>query len=120
MSLIVEVLQGFAAVGALAFGYVKLSAAEKISAHSLLKRAAILSAMGIIAATSVWHVMTFAFGDGLPSRREILWLLLNLWNATIYTILGIGLFAYLLKQPLQPSDDGVGDVTTDTDNSGPK
>jgi hypothetical protein len=47
MSLLIEVLRGVAAVGALVFGYVKLSAAEKISAHSLLKRTAVLVAMGL-------------------------------------------------------------------------
>lgn len=116
MSLIVLTLQSVAAVGALVFGYVKLSAAEKISAHSLFKRAAVLSAMGGIVAISVWHVAAFAFGDGLPTRKEILWLLLNLWNMTIYTILGIGLFAYLLKQPLHPLGEDVEAIASESGN----
>ncbi|AYL83198.1 hypothetical protein [Pseudomonas syringae] len=69
MSLIVQVFQNVAAVSALVFGYVKLSAAPKIGAHSLLRRTAVLSAMKGFVAMSVWQVAAFAF-RGRPANQE--------------------------------------------------
>jgi len=117
MSVVVQLLQGAAAIGALVFGYVKLSAAERISAHSLIKRIAVLALMLLVVATSIWHVTEFMLGDGPPSRREILWLLVNLWNMTIYAILFIGLLAYLIKQPLHRQDDRADEALLESNGS---
>lgn len=69
MTLIVQVFQNVTAVSAFVFGYVKLSAVEKISAHSLLRRTAVLSAMGGIVAISVWQVAAFAFRGRTANQK---------------------------------------------------
>ena len=73
MSLVVQLLQGAAVIGAFIFGYLKLSAAERISAHSLIKRVAVLVAMALLVAASLLE-------DGPPSGKEICGCWSIIWN----------------------------------------
>ncbi|MCS3467410.1 MFS-type transporter involved in bile tolerance (Atg22 family) [Pseudomonas sp. JUb42] len=87
-----------AAIGSVVFTYVRLTHAQRAEAKTLLYRGtAVLSAIAVGLA-SITNVIGFGISDAPLTRHDVLWLLLNIWNAIAYAGCGIGLAAYWYGQ----------------------
>ena len=88
----ISLAEGFqiaAAVGGLLYGYIKLSHSERDELKKKVYRWGSYAGSLGVGAVSIFEVFKFGTSDAAITRRDVLWLLLNIWNAVAY--LGCGL-----------------------------
>jgi hypothetical protein len=94
MSVLGEVIQTSAAVAAVFLGYIALSQKRRAEAKIIAVRWVSYIIALVIGGSSVLNIYKFGTSTEPVTRLEILWLLLNLWNAIAY--LGCGLALALI------------------------
>lgn len=91
MSVLGEVIQTSAAVAAVVLGYIALSHKRRAEAKVIAVRWISYLIALIIGGSSVLNIYKFGTSTEPVTRLEILWLLLNLWNAIVYIGCGLAL-----------------------------
>lgn len=97
MSWMLDVVQGVAAVGALLFGYVKLTSHQRRQVKAISFKMLGLLGSAIITAASIREIIGFGISEQPISRRDVLWLLLNIWNGFAYGICALGIIIYWVR-----------------------
>ena len=97
----ISLAEGFqiaAAVGGLVYGYIKLSQTERAELKRKFYRWGTYAGALVVGIASIMEVVKFGTSEAPVSRRDVLWLLLNLWNAVAY--LGCGITVALVWHKL--------------------
>ncbi len=89
----VECLQGGAAIATVVYGYVRLSHKRRAEVKAIAYRWGSYIGCAIIGGASIIEIYKFGTSADPITRRDVLWLLLNLWNAIAYIGCGIALAA---------------------------
>lgn len=94
MGIWLDVLQAVAAIAGLVIGYISLSHQKRAEVRTVAIRwTAYSCAIGIVV-VSVVQIVKFGTSDEPLTRKDVLWLLMNLWNALIYGHFGLFLAGY--------------------------
>jgi hypothetical protein len=100
----VQTVTVVAAVGGLMMAYIKLNHLERAELKGRLFRWTAYAGCVLMVGSSANHILQFGLTEGPVTHREVLWVLLNLWNGAVYLIAGITLSAIwtrLSKQELK-------------------
>lgn len=89
----VECLQGGAAIATAVYGYVRLSHKRRAEVKTIAYRWGSYIACSVIGMASVFEIYKFGTSDNPLTRKDVLWLLLNIWNGVAYIGCGIALAA---------------------------
>lgn len=93
----VEVLQGGAAIATAVYGYVRLSHKRRAEVKTIAYRWSAYIGCAVIGAASVIEIYKFGTSPAPLTRKDVLWLLLNIWNGVAYVGCGIALVAVWQK-----------------------
>jgi len=90
----ISLAEGFqiaAAVGTLVYGYIKLSHMERAELKKKVSRWGSYTGAAVVGVASIIEVYKFGTSDAPITRRDVLWLLLNIWNGVAYIGCGVAL-----------------------------
>lgn len=93
----VEVLQGGAAIATAVYGYVRLSHKRRAEVKTIAYRWGSYIGCAVIGAASIIEIYKFGTSAEPLTRKDVLWLLLNIWNGVAYIGSGIALAAIWAK-----------------------
>jgi hypothetical protein len=104
----VEVLQGGAAIATAVYGYVRLSHKRRAEVKTIAYRWGSYIGCAVVGGASAIEIYKFGVSAELLTRKDVLWLLLNIWNGVAYLGCGIALAAVWSKQgkSKEPNPDG--------------
>jgi hypothetical protein len=91
MSIWVDIVQSGSGVAAVVIGYIALSHKRRAEAKIIAVRWGSYLGAAVIGGASVFEIYKFGTSTEPMTRRDVLWLLLNLWNAIAYIGCGIAL-----------------------------
>jgi hypothetical protein len=94
----VEVLQGGAAIATAIYGYVRLSHKRRAEVRTIAYRWGSYIGCAAVGAASAIEIYKFGISSDPLTRRDVLWLLLNIWNGVAYFGCGIALAAVWSRQ----------------------
>lgn len=106
MAIWVDCLQATAAIGTLVYGYIRLSTKRRSEVRNLTFRWAGYIGSAIVGLASIIQIVQFGLSDAVLTRKDVLWLLLNIWNAVAYIGCGLALFAIFHRQDKAKSATG--------------
>ena len=94
MSVLVDVVTIIGAIGPLMIGWVQLNARKKRELRAWLFKIWIFLSVLVLLISAVWEIVQFGISDAPLTRKDVLWLLVNAWNATMYLGLSVAFAAY--------------------------
>jgi hypothetical protein len=94
----VEGLQGGAAIATAVYGYVRLSHKRRAEVKTIAYRWGSYIGCAVIGVASAIEIYKFGVSSEPLTRKDVLWLLLNIWNGVAYFGCGIALAAIWSKQ----------------------
>lgn len=98
MAIWVDCLQATAAIGTLVYGYVRLSTKRRSEVRTLTFRWGGYIGSAIVGFASIMQIIKFGSSDEVLTRKDVLWLLLNIWNAVAYIGCGLALAAIFHRE----------------------
>lgn len=90
---LVQTISVVAAVGGLMMTYIKLNHLERAELKGRLFRWSAYAGCVLMVGSSANQILQFGLTEGPVTHREVLWVLLNLWNGAVYLITGIAISA---------------------------
>jgi hypothetical protein len=94
MSVLVDVVTTVGAVGTLMMGWVQLTHQKRLELRAWAFKVWITLSILLMVGSGTWEIIKFGRSDAPLTRLDVLWLLVNIWNALVYLAVGVALAAY--------------------------